>query len=87
MTRATDRRALAAELANEVSGQPVIPADPPTFRRRNYAAMGATKLTKVIRELEAGPGNDAYDRCKTSGSGDPAGDLRVARAVAARKAG
>jgi ATP-dependent DNA ligase len=45
--------------------------------RRNYKAMGDTKLETCIRELWAHEG-DAYDRCLESGSGDPDGDLLVA---------
>lgn len=46
-------------------------------KRRNYKAMGDTKLATCIRELLAHEG-DAYDRCLESGSGDPDGDLMVA---------
>lgn len=51
-----------------------------TGRRRNYGAMSATKLLKVIRELENQ--GEAYHRCINQGSGDPAGDLRHARKLA-----
>jgi hypothetical protein len=46
-------------------------------KRRNYEAMGDTKLKRCVAELKAGEG-DAYDRCLERGSGDPAGDLTEA---------
>jgi ATP-dependent DNA ligase len=44
---------------------------------RNYGAMGAAKLERCIRELEAGSG-DAYERCIAKGA-DPQADLAIAR--------
>jgi len=50
-------------------------------KRRNYQAMGDSKLMTCIRQLSAGEG-DAYDRCVERGSGDPEGDLIAAQDVA-----
>jgi ATP-dependent DNA ligase len=50
-------------------------------KRRNYAAMGDSKLLACIGQLRAGEG-DAYDRCLERGSEDPAGDLTEALRVA-----
>lgn len=52
---------------------------------RNYGAMGDSKLLRCIAELEAGPGNEAYDRAADTGSGDPGADLDKARAIAAER--
>jgi ATP-dependent DNA ligase len=46
-------------------------------KRRNYEAMGDSKLLTCICQLRAGEG-DAHDRCLERGSGDPAGDLTEA---------
>jgi ATP-dependent DNA ligase len=50
-------------------------------KRRNYEAMGDSKLLTCIRQLRAGEG-DAHARCLERGSGDPAGDLTAALRVA-----
>jgi bifunctional non-homologous end joining protein LigD len=50
-------------------------------KRRNYQAMGDSKLLTCIRQLRAGEG-DAYDRCIERGSGDPQGDHIAALDVA-----
>ena len=60
------------------------PAKPAARRMRNYGAMGAPKLLAAEASLVAQEG-DAYQRCITSGSGDPAGDLAEVRRVIAEK--
>lgn len=48
-------------------------------KKRNYGAMGNTKLLTCIQDLRAGSG-DAWNRAKEVG--DPADDLREAEAIA-----
>jgi ATP-dependent DNA ligase len=55
-------------------------------RMRNYGAMGQAKLEGCVRELRAQSG-DAYNRCVNGGSGNPAGDLRVAEQALQSKYG
>jgi ATP-dependent DNA ligase len=55
-----------------------------TRRMRNYQAMGEPKLLASIASLEKEEG-EAYDKCMSIGSGDPAADLVVARRVASEK--
>jgi bifunctional non-homologous end joining protein LigD len=53
-------------------------------KRRNYAAMGDSKLVRCIVQLRAREG-DAFDRCVERGSGDPAGDLSAALLEAGKR--
>jgi hypothetical protein len=51
---------------------------------RNYKGMGKPKLIASIESLEKHEG-EAYDRCLTTGSGDPEKDLAVAQQIAREK--
>jgi hypothetical protein len=51
---------------------------------RNYQQMGRPKLLASIDSLEKREG-EAYEKCMTIGSGDPAADLAVAKRVAREK--
>lgn len=53
-------------------------------RMRNYAQMGDAKLMAAIASLRAGEG-EAYEKCMSIGSGEPARDLEVAERVAREK--
>ena len=52
-----------------------------TRRMRSYHAMGDEKLLRCIKSLRERSG-EAYDRCISAGSGDPAKDLSVAEGIA-----
>lgn len=53
-------------------------------KRRSYEKMGDDKLLTCISQLRTHTG-DAYNRCLERGSGDPAGDLAFALAVAHKR--
>lgn len=55
----------------------------PSGRMRNYRQMKDPKLMRSIAELEAGEG-EAYVKA-LAGSGDPAADLEVSRAIATER--
>lgn len=62
----------------------VTPAPTAKRRMRNYAQMGDSKLIASIASLRAGEG-EAYDKCMSIGSAEPARDLEVAERVAREK--
>jgi hypothetical protein len=51
---------------------------------RSYHAMRDENLLRCIKSLRERSG-EAYDRCISAGSGDPAKDLSVAEGIAREK--
>lgn len=66
-------------------GSPVVSTNGTEKRRmRNYAAMNDAKLLRCIQSLRDGSG-EAFDRCLSAGSGNPAADLKRAEELARAK--